>query len=134
MPFALDETFVRRAEEQLGATLPDSYRRRMMVGNGGEFNSCADDWTLYPIRDSSDKKRLARTCNDILAETASCAAWAGFPPQALAIAGNGDGDQLVFLRSGDAYGPAVYRWSHASGELARVADDFAALALAQVRP
>lgn len=128
MPFALDEMFVRRAEEQLGAALPDSYRRRMMAKNGGGLNRGADDWTLYPIRDSSDKKRLARTCNDILVETGSCAAWAGFPPHALAIAGNGDGDQLVLLRSGGEYGPAVYRWSHASGELAWEADDFAALA------
>jgi len=63
MPFALDETFVRRTEEQLGALLPDSYRRCMMTSSGG--------------------------------------------------------DQLVFLRSGDVYGPAVHPWSHATAELAR---------------
>jgi hypothetical protein len=127
MPFTLDEKYLQSAEEKLGAKLPDSYRRAMMAANGGEVASSLEDWYLYPIMDSSDKKRLARTCNDVLAETAQFAGWERFPYQALAIANNGEGDQLLFLRSDDRFEAAVYCWSHATGELTKVAEDFAQL-------
>ena len=127
MPFTLDDKFLLSAEEKLGAKLPDSYRQAMMAANGGEVASGLDDWYLYPIMDSTDRKRLARTCNDVVAESMRLAEWERFPRQALAIANNGEGDQLLFLRSGDRYGPAVYCWSHESGELTKVAEDFAQL-------
>jgi len=127
MPFTLDDKFLLSAEEKLGAKLPDSYRQAMMAANGGEVASGLDDWYLYPIMDSTDRKRLARTCNDVVAESMRLAEWERFPRQALAIANNGEGDQLLFLRSDDRYGPAVYCWSHESGELTKVAEDFAQL-------
>ena len=127
MRFTLDDKFLLSAEEKLGAKLPDSYRQAMMAANGGEVASGLDDWYLYPIMDSTDRKRLARTCNDVVAESMRLAEWERFPRQALAIANNGEGDQLIFLRSDDRYGPAVYCWSHESGELTKVAEDFAQL-------
>lgn len=127
MPFTLDEIHLKRTEDKLGALLPDSYRRAMMVANGGEVGSNAEDWYLYPIMDSTDKKRLARTCNDVLAETARLAGWERFPRQALAIANNGAGDQLLLLRSDDRFEAAVYCWCHETGELTKVAEDFSQL-------
>jgi hypothetical protein len=127
MPFTLDDKFLLSAEQKLGAKLPDSYRRAMMAANGGAVASGLDDWYLYPIMDSTDRKRLARTCNDVVAESMRLAEWERFPRQALAIAHNGEGDQLIFLRSGERFAPAVYCWSHESGELTRVAEDFAQL-------
>jgi len=127
MRFTLDDKFLLSAEEKLGAKLPESYRQAMMAANGGEVASGLDDWYLYPIMDSTDRKRLARTCNDVVAESMRLAEWERFPRQALAIANNGEGDQLLFLRSDDRYGPAVYCWSHQSGELTKVAEDFAQL-------
>lgn len=127
MPFNLDDEHVRTAEGKLGGKLPDSYRRAMMAANGGEVATDLEDWYLYPIKDSTDKKRLARTCNDVVAETAHLAEWERFPRQALAIANNGEGDQLLFLRSNDKFEAAVYCWSHETGELSKVADDFAQL-------
>jgi hypothetical protein len=127
MPFTLDEKYLHIAEDKLGARLPDSYRRAMMAANGGEIAGDLEDWVLYPIMDSTDRKRLARTCNDVVAETARLAAWERFPRRALAIAHNGEGDQLLFLRSNDRFEAAVYRWSHETGELTRVAEDFARL-------
>lgn len=124
MPFTLDDEYLRSAEEKLGAKLPDSYRRAMMAANGGEVAGDVEDWYLYPIMDSSDKKRLARTCNDIVVETKRLAEWERFPRQALAIANNSEGDQLLFLRSNDRFEAAVYRWSHQTGELTKVAEDF----------
>ncbi|MGE5651527.1 MAG: SMI1/KNR4 family protein [Bacillota bacterium] len=128
MPFDLKEDFVVQTEAKLGAQLPDSYRRAMMAANGGEVSTEDDDWYLYPILDDSDKKRLTRTCNDVVSETASCSKWRRFPTQALAIANNGSGDRLVILRDGNEYAPTIYVWFHETGELERVADDFAELA------
>lgn len=126
MAFDLAEAWIAETEARLGARLPASYRAAMMRRNGGSIEAEDEEWTLYPIRDGSDRKRLARTCNDILGETASCRAWDGFPATALAIGGNGGGDQLVFLRDGAAYGPALYRWRYETRALAALAADFAA--------
>jgi hypothetical protein len=127
MPFTLDDKYLRSTEEKLGATLPDSYRRAMMTANGGEVATGVDDWYLYPIMDGTDKKRLARTCNDVVAETKRLTECDRFPRQALAIANNGEGDQLLFLRTDDRFEAAVYRWSHETCELAKVAEDFGQL-------
>lgn len=127
MPFPLDERFVRNAEEKLGARLPGSYRGAMMAENGGELPGIAEGWNLYPIQDPSDKKRHARTWSDIVEETRGLSASSGFPPGAVAIAQDGSGDQLVFLRSGDAFAPAVVHWFHETGECVTLVDDFAAL-------
>ena len=124
MAFELAEEWIVETETRLGARLPDAYRAGMMRRNGGSIAVDGEDWELYPIRDGSDRKRLARTCNGILSETAACREWRGFPPKALAIAGNGGGDQLVFLRQDDAFGPAVHLWMHETGELLLLARDF----------
>ena len=65
-----------------------------------------------PIIDASDRRRLSRAINHILKETQDARAWPSFPSGELAIAGNGTGDQLVFLRQNDAFGPPVHIWSH----------------------
>jgi hypothetical protein len=127
MPFDLAESFVLAAERELGATLPPSYRRSMLQENGGELETDGEVWDQYPIADTSDRKRLSRTANHILKETQSCREWPGFPSDALAIAGNGAGDQLVFLQRGGLFEPGVYAWSHETGDLSKVANDFAEL-------
>jgi hypothetical protein len=42
MPFPLDDKYLRSAEEELGAKLPDGYRRAMMAANGGEVAGDVD--------------------------------------------------------------------------------------------
>jgi len=127
MAFDLSEEYLVQAEAKLGARLPASYRRAMMEENGGEVTTEDEDWQLYPILDSSDKKRLSRSCNDIIAETKNAANGAGFPEQAVAIAANGAGDLLVFLKSGEEFDPEVYVWSHETGEVSKVRNDFSDL-------
>lgn len=100
MPFDLSEPFMLAAESKLGATLPAAYRSAMLRSNGGELSVDDDDWMLYPIADTSDRKRLSRTANHVIKETQVCRQWPDFPRDALAIASNGAGDQLVFLRQG----------------------------------
>jgi hypothetical protein len=126
MPFPLEHRFVQQSQEKLGRALPLGYVARMCRNNGGEVAVGTDFFTLYPILDSSDRKRLARTCNDIVRETTSAREWPEFPSGALAIGDNGGGDKLVFLpdREASRYADAVYWWDHETGELQLVADAF----------
>ena len=124
MPFDLAESFIEDVENNLGAKLPDSYKESMRLENGGEIETDNDYWQQYPIADTSDHKRLSRSANHILKETEICKKWPGFPGYGLAIAGNGSGDQLVLLRQGNSFEPSVYCWSHETGQLVKVANDF----------
>lgn len=126
MAFPLDIQMVKRAEAKLGRKLPLGYVVKMCRDNGGEVNAGPDHWFLYPIFDDSDRKRLKRTCNDIIRETDAARKWTDFPPPALAIGSNGGGDQLVLLADpeSDRYADAVYWWDHETGDLKKVADTF----------
>jgi hypothetical protein len=126
MAFPLDIQFVKHAEAKLGRKLPLAYVAEMCRENGGEVATETDHWWLYPIFDDSDRKRLKRTCNDIVRETASARKWPNFPETALAIGNNGGGDQLVILADPqtDRYADAIYWWDHETGELNKVVDDF----------
>ena len=127
MPFPIDIKYVNETERKLGVKFPPSFVVRMVRNNGGEVSTPPDAWQLYPFLDSSDRKRLARTCNDIVRETAKAKEWPNFPPQAVAIGGNGCGDQLVLIPQSDVpthLGHEVYFWDHETGELFKLADDF----------
>ena len=100
MPFNLAERFIRAAEEELGAPLPHPYRQAMMASNGGEVAAYDAVWNLHPILDKSERKRLSRSCNDILRETRMMRDCPDWPDNALAIADDGTGDKLLFLRQG----------------------------------
>jgi hypothetical protein len=95
--------------------------------NGGELELGEEYWEQYPIADTSDQRRIARSANHILNATKRCRAWTSFPDNAVAIAGNGVGDHLVFLKHGAKVGPTVYAWFHETGKLVKVADDFSEL-------
>ena len=127
MPFNLDERFIAAAEQKLGASLPSSYRQAMMTNNGGEVLAYDDVWNLHPILDTSDRKRVKRSCNDILYETTYMRDWPGWPENALAIGSNGGGDRLVLLKVNRRYEPTIYVWLQDSSELVAVADGFSDL-------
>lgn len=127
MAFPVEERFIIETEKKLGAKLPLSYVKKMMNDNGGEVQTPPDAWVLYPIFDSSDKKRLKKTCNDIVKETQNARGWNGFPEDAVAIGSNGCGDQLVILRdkeSPEILADEVYWWDHETGKLNMVAMKF----------
>ena len=124
MPFNLSEEQLVQSEKTLGCKLPTEYREAMKTDNGGEASTEEDDWEFYPIKDTSDRKRLSRTCNDIITETESCRGFGNFPENALAIAGNGLGDQMVFIRESGHYQNTVYLWLHETGELQVLAASF----------
>lgn len=126
MPFPVDIKFVNEAERKLGVRFPPWYVNRMIASNGGELATPPDAWQLYPIFDTSNKKRLKRTCNDVVRETESARTWTGFPSNAVAIGSNGCGDQLVLIRQADApdlLAQEIYWWDHETGDLHKIADD-----------
>ena len=69
MSFPVDVRFIHEAEGKLGAKFPATFVVRMVKNNGGEVAAVDDSWELHPFLDTSDRKRLARTCNDIVQET-----------------------------------------------------------------
>ena len=89
MPFPLDIEYVRRAEDRLGVKLPLSYVSQMLKDNGGCVHVRDYVWWLFPIFDESDRKRLKRTCNDIVRESLSSRQRPHFPSNAVAIAHDG---------------------------------------------
>ncbi len=96
----------------------------MKLDNGGEAQTAEDDWEFYPIKDTSDRKGISRTCNHIISETQSCHEFGNFPENALAIAGNGLGDQMVFLKESDSFLNTVFLWLHETGEVQELAASF----------
>ena len=145
VPFPVDIAQVRAAEAELGVRFPPDYVVRVCRSNGGEVLTGPDEvWWLHPIRDPSDRKRLARSCNDVVRETALARQWIAFPAEAIAIAENGCGDRLLLLPVNNAdiaagdpaseadearsrLDDAVYAWDHETGEVQQVAIDFSEL-------
>ena len=115
-----------QTQAKLGRVLPHGYVARMCRQNGGEVNAGQDVWELFPIFDGSDRKRLSRTCNDIVRETERARKRPDFPPAAIAIGANGSGDLLILLpdSDGERYADAVYWWDHETGAIEQVADGF----------
>ena len=130
MPFPVDEIYIKQTEEKLGVEFPASFKMKMMQDNGGELAIEEDDWQLFPFFDSSDKKRLSRTSNDIVRETELAKKWPKFPADCIAIASNGSGDFLVFKRESPQakkLEDVVYFWSHETGELVKKSSSFSEL-------
>ena len=127
MPFPLNEDELKKTEKEIGAELPTSYREAMMKDNGGSVDVRNDDWDLFPVRNQSSRKLIARTANHILRETKSAREWRGYPESALAIGGNGSGDLLVFIKEGSIFNPEVVIWGHEDGSLEPEANDFSKL-------
>ena len=127
MPFPVEPQYIQAAEQALGIQFPPRFKARLQAENGGEILLEPDNedssFTLLPVFDTSDKKRLCRTCNHIAKETASAReSWHGFPAQAVLIGDNQCGDFLLLLpESPQQLGEAIFLWSSDGGELEQVA-------------
>ena len=119
MAFPVADCFIVAAEEALGRRLPEPLRTRLARSNGGDIEAGDDEWRLHPVRDDSDRKRLARSANDISRETEIARRWPHFPPDAIAVATNGSGDVLVLIPQSDD----VHLWDHETGAISAVAVD-----------
>ena len=113
MAFDVDEHLIAAAEEALGCKLPMALRARLAVRNGGEVFTANDDWQLFPVPDTSSKKRLIRTFNHMIKETVSARQWPHYPSDAIAVASNGCGDLLIVLPQSEE----IYEWHHETGDV-----------------
>jgi hypothetical protein len=130
MPFPVDIMYVHEAERKLGVKFPASFVTKMARLNGGQVQTSVDIWQLHPFQDPSDRKRLARTCNDIVRETLAARKRPGFPPEAVSVGENGGGDELILLPQSDRpdlLSHEVYWWDHETDEIHKLADDFSEL-------
>jgi len=118
---------IAEAERELGASFPASYKAAMKRHNGGEIPTEMDLWELYPLPGPGAAGKAHQPSGDLVQETLERRSWPGFPEGAVALADNGLGDQLIMLREGDQFGPALYFWHHESAKLEWLAADFADL-------
>lgn len=126
MPFPVNKMYIEEAETQLGAKLPRAYREKLIRENGGYIEASSDGWELYPVLDTSSKKRLKRTCNNIVLETKNSRKWRGFPADAVAIGDNMGGDKLIFLlfpENPEEFQPTLFWWNHETGGIFKITDD-----------
>ena len=96
----------------------------MILDNGGEAETAEDGWEFYSIKDTSDRKRISRTCNHIISESEACKGYGNFPENCIAIANNGMGDQMIFLKEGDKFKEEVFLWLHETGQMELLANSF----------
>lgn len=125
MPFPVTAAEIAKTETKTGFTFPRGMKSKLSKNNGGEIELAGDCWQLIPFLDSSDRKRLARTCNDIIRETTRMRAWRGFPTDAFVVAQNGGGDYLIIRPTAEGstqLGETIYVWDHETGEHEPVAD------------
>jgi hypothetical protein len=125
MPFPIAVAEIAQTEAKTGFTFPLGLKLRYSRENGGEISVGGNYWELIPFLDTSERKRLARTCNDIVSETARMRKWPGFPVDAFVIAQNGGGDYLIVRPDVDGskeLGETIYFWNHETKEPEPVTD------------
>ncbi len=128
MSFPVEEKFIEKAESELGVRFPQSFRCKMMAGNGGEVAVGTDCFVLHPFYDTSDKKRIKRTCNSIVHETKYAGDHYLLPSDIIIIGCNGGGDTLVYRIGEDGVlDSRVYWIDHENDDLNLVANDFSDL-------
>ena len=123
MAFPVSEEHVQKAEAELGRRLPAELRERLMRDNGGEieadgYPSDESIWSLHPVWDPGDRKRMGRTASHIVAETRKAhEGWRELiPAGSVVIARNDTGDLLLLLAERDD----VVWWDHETSEVAPV--------------
>jgi hypothetical protein len=119
MPFPITTAEIAKTEAKVGLTFPFCLTSRFSRNNGGEIKIAGEIWHLIPFLDTSDRKKLARTCNDIVRETKGMRDWRGFPQDAFVVARNGGGDYLIVRPESDGstqLGETIYFWDHETGE------------------
>ncbi len=128
MPFPVEAKHIESAEGELGAKFPESFRDKMLKLNGGRVEVGEDYFELHPFYDTSDKKRVKRTCNSIVHETKMARAHYRLPDDLVVIGNNGGGDVLVYkIESNGVMANPVYWLNHETDELVFAASEFSEL-------
>ena len=101
MPFPIPVKLIAETEAAMGVVFPLELKLRMIRSNGGVVELDGEPWWLYPFRDTTNRKTISRTGEDIRRETEyALREIEGFPADGIAIAHNGAGDRLFLRRDG----------------------------------
>jgi|TARA_B110000114_G_C15030142_1_gene372572 hypothetical protein len=123
MPFPIDEKYIKETESELNVKFPIEFKNRMIKSNGGELSPEEFGFELYPFFDKSDRKRISRTYNHIGLETKNAREWDGFPENAIAIASDGFGNQIILIHNGNGIlKNEIYFWDHETREVEKIAN------------
>lgn len=72
-PFGARDVDIERVEHAAGARLPSALRDRLATTNGCEIDDSAgitgQSWTILPVLDRSDRKRMTATAHDMVHAT-----------------------------------------------------------------
>ena len=103
---------------------------RLKRDNGAEaYEPSGYVWSLHPVNDDSDRRRLMRSFNDIVRETEVARQWPGFPVEGVTVGADDTGNFLVLLPAGEgAFGDTVYVFDHETREVEPIAESFDELA------
>jgi len=123
MPFPIEEKYISQTESELDVVFPPMFKKKMMKSNGGELIAEDFGFEQYPFFDKSEKKRINRTCNHIGLETKKAQEWNSFPQNAIAIASDAYGNQVILMHKGDGkLTEEIYFWDHETGEIEKIAN------------
>ena len=86
MAFPTTESHIEAAERELGVRLPREFRERLLARNGGELTTAGDDWQVFLVFDSTNRKTASRSAGHLVLENRRARGWEGFPPGAVAMA------------------------------------------------
>lgn len=86
------DALIAAAESQLGQRLPTRLRERLSLQNGGSVHVRGEEWTLYPVFDPANARG---TTGNLVEATRLARSFRDFPPDAIAIGENGEGDYLI---------------------------------------
>ncbi|MCX4240085.1 SMI1/KNR4 family protein [Paraliomyxa miuraensis] len=98
-PIGIDA--IRATEENLGVRFPIDFVVGMKNRNGGEVQALDDLWSLHPFLDTSDRKKMVRTSNDIVRETMSFREMEWFPQTGVVLASLNGSCLLLLPEEGD---------------------------------
>lgn len=128
MAFPVDEKYIEKAEVELNIEFPNSFKIKMMSLNGGSVMVGDDYFDIHPFYDTSDKKRIKRTCNSIVRETKNAWEFYRLPRNLIVIGNNGGGDVLVYrIEPNGLILNNVYWYDHETESLILAATDFSEL-------
>jgi SMI1 / KNR4 family (SUKH-1) len=125
MPIPITGAEISKTEAKVGFRFPLGLKSRYLKDNGGEVDVAGENWWLIPFFDSTDRKRIGRTCNDIARETAKMREWQRFPMDAFVVAQNGSGDYLIIRPEAEGsreLGETIFFWDHETGDYEPAAD------------
>jgi hypothetical protein len=124
MPLPVSLATIAETEAELGVSFSASFKLHMSRCNGGEVSIDDEVWWLFPFRDSTDRRTIRRTAEDIRRETQTAQQdGLGFPADGIAIAHNGSGDLLFLRREGDRLQDEVWVFRLHGGELSVALND-----------